>query len=85
MIGAMQSTNKPSPVLAPPRTNPACSQSALIAAQGRWRGAACTEVAGPKARINVPKTTAQIELRCISVAPGRSVFTVGDNAAGAQF
>jgi hypothetical protein len=40
MIGAMQSTKRPSPVLAPPRTNPACSQSALIAAQAHWRGAA---------------------------------------------
>jgi len=35
MIGAMQSTKRPSPVLAPPCTNPACSQAALIAAQAR--------------------------------------------------
>src|ERR1700722_11249054 len=33
MIGAMQSTRMPSPALAPPCTNPACRQAALIAAQ----------------------------------------------------
>jgi hypothetical protein len=35
MIGAMQSTKRPSPVLAPPRTNPACSQSAAARCGGR--------------------------------------------------
>ena len=70
MIGAMQSTKRPSPVLAPPCTNPACSQAALIAAQACWRGAACTETAGPKPTINVPKMTGQIRFRCIFIAPG---------------
>jgi hypothetical protein len=45
MMGAMQSTKRPSPDLAPPCTNPACSQAALTSAQARWRGAACTETA----------------------------------------
>ena len=45
-------------------------QAALIAAQARWRGAACTETAGPKPTINVPKMTAQIRFRCIFIAPG---------------
>jgi hypothetical protein len=48
MMGAMQSTKRPSPDLAPPCTNPACSQAALTSAQARWRGAACTETAAPR-------------------------------------
>jgi hypothetical protein len=69
MIGAMQSTKRPSPVLAPPCTNPACSQAALIAAQARWRGAACTETAAPRPTINVPRMAAQIRFRCIFITP----------------
>jgi hypothetical protein len=38
IIGVIQSTNRPSPVLAPPCTNPACSHAAVISAQARWRG-----------------------------------------------
>ena len=34
-MGTMQSTKRPSPVWDPPCTNPACSQAALISAQGR--------------------------------------------------
>src|SRR3984893_6606126 len=59
-VGTVQSTKRPSPDLAPPCTNPACSQAALISAQARWRGAACTEIAAPRATINVPRMAAQI-------------------------
>ncbi len=59
MTGAMQSRKRPSPALALPCTNPACSQAALISAQGPWRGAACTETAAPKPTINVPRMPPQ--------------------------
>jgi hypothetical protein len=60
MMGAMQSTKRPSPVLAPPCTNPACSQAALISAHARCRGAACTETTAPKPTRNPPRTATQI-------------------------
>jgi hypothetical protein len=59
MTGAMQSRKRPSPALALPCTNPACSQAALISAQGPWRGAACTKTAAPKPTINVPRMPPQ--------------------------
>ena len=69
MMGAMQSTKSPSPVLAPPCTNPACSHAALISAQGRRGWAACPETAALKLTSNEPRTAALIRFRCISKAP----------------
>ena len=59
MIGAMQCIKSPSPAPAPPTTNPACSQAALIAPQAAWRAAASTEIGALTARINVLSMRAQ--------------------------
>jgi hypothetical protein len=48
MIGATQSTIKPLPSRAPPRTKPASWQAARMSAQGRWRGADCAVAAAVK-------------------------------------
>jgi hypothetical protein len=48
MMGRTQSTCRPSPDLAPPRTNPACWHAVKISAQGPWRGAACSAEAAPR-------------------------------------
>jgi hypothetical protein len=48
MIGATQSTIKPLPSRAPPRTKPASWQAARMSAQGRWRGTDCAVAAAVK-------------------------------------
>jgi hypothetical protein len=76
IMGAMQSTKRPSPVLAPPCTNPACSHAALISAQARWRGAACTGTIALKPRTNVPKMAVQIWFRYLFIARLRRLILI---------
>ena len=71
MMGTMQSTKRPSPDLAPPCTNPASSQAALISVQAGWRGAACTETAAPRPTRSVPRKPRPVHLH--AARPRRSL------------
>src|SRR5262249_21427212 len=68
--GRPQSTCRPSPDLAPPRTNPACWQVAKISAQGPWRGAACSAQAAPSVTAIV-QTAPSTRVPYIIIAPHR--------------